>query len=85
MQAAMYYKMVEHVYLSKPEYHDYKITFRFVVVDPYMQIAPIRVSDETMKEWLTKTEEMISRANFHFENKSFELPYEFLVNNEVVL
>jgi hypothetical protein len=83
MQAAMYYKMVESVYLSKPEYADYKITFRFVVVDPYMQIAPIKVSDETMKEWLVKTDEMISRANFHFENKSFELPYEFLVNNEI--
>jgi hypothetical protein len=85
MQAAMYYKMVEHVYLSKPEYADYNISFRFVVVDPYMQIAPIRVSDETMKEWLVKTDEMLQRANFHFENKSFELPYEFLVNGEIVL
>lgn len=85
MQAAIYYKLVEHVYLSQPAYADYKITFRFVVVDPYMQIAPIRVSDETMVEWLQKTSEMIDKANFHFEKKSFELPYEFLVNNEVVL
>jgi hypothetical protein len=85
MQAAMYYKMVENVYLSKAEYADYKITFRFVVVDPYMQIAPIKVSDDTMKEWLVKTDEMLDRANFHFENKSFELPYEFLVNGEIVL
>jgi hypothetical protein len=38
-----------------------------------------------MKEWLVKTDEMILRANFHFENKSFELPYEFLVNGEIVL
>jgi hypothetical protein len=85
MQAAIYYMLVEHVYLSQPAYADYKISFRFVVVDPYMQIAPIRVSDETMQEWLVKTKEKIAQANYHFENKSFELPYEFLINNEIVL
>ena len=81
MQAAIYYMLVEHVYLSQPAYADYKISFIFVVVDPYMQIAPIRVSDETMQEWLVKTKEKIAQANYHFENKSFELPYEFLINN----
>ena len=85
MQAAIYYMLVEHVYLSQPAYADYKISFRFVVVDPYMQIAPIRVSDETMQEWLVKTKEKIAQANYHFENKSFELPYEFLINKEIVL
>ena len=85
MQAAIYYMLVEHVYLSQPAYADYKISFRFVVVDPYMQIAPIRVSDETMQEWLVKTREKIAQANYHFENKSFELPYEFLINKEIVL
>lgn len=85
MQAAIYYMLVEHVYLSQPAYADYKISFRFIVVDPYMQIAPIRVSDETMQEWLVKTREKIAQANYHFEHKSFELPYEFLINNEIVL
>jgi hypothetical protein len=85
MQAAIYHMLVEHVYLSQPAYADYKISFRFVVVDPYMQIAPIRVSDETMQEWLVKTKEKIAQANYHFENKSFELPYEFLINKEIVL
>lgn len=85
MQAAIYYMLVEHVYLSQPAYAGYKISFRFIVVDPYMQIAPIRVSDETMQEWLIKTKEKIAHANYHFENKSFELPYEFLINKEIVL
>lgn len=85
LQAAMYHKLVEHVYLSRPEYKDFKITFRFVVVDPYMQIAPIRISDETMQKWIELLDDKLQQANYHFQNKSFELPYEFLINSEVVL
>jgi hypothetical protein len=85
LQAAMYYKLVEHVYLSRPEYKNFKIVFRFVVVDPYMQIAPIRVSDEKMQEWLNILDEMLAQAVHHFQTKDFELPYEFLINSEVVL
>lgn len=85
LQAAIYYMLVEHVYLSQPKYADYQITFRFIVVDPYMQIAPIKVSDETMQQWVENAIEKFQQANFHFEKKSFELPYEFLVNSEVVL
>jgi hypothetical protein len=77
----MYKKLVEHVYLSQPEYADYKITFRFIVVDSLMQIAPIKVTDETMKVWDEKLEEEIKKANFHFDTKNFDLPYEFLINN----
>ena len=85
LQAAMYYKLVEHVYLSRPEYKNFKIVFRFVVVDPYMQIAPIRVSDEKMQEWLNILDKMLAQAVHHFETRDFELPYEFLINREVVL
>lgn len=85
LQAAMYHKLVENVYLSRPEYKDFKITFRFVVVDSYMQIAPIRVSDETMQEWLNVLDERLKEANHHFLTRDFELPYQFLINSEVVL
>lgn len=85
MQASMYHMLVEHVYLSRPEYADYKIVFRFIVVDPYMQIAPIRISEEMMAEWKQATIKKLHEANFHFVTKNFELPYEFLINNEMVL
>jgi hypothetical protein len=85
LQAAIYHRLVEHVYLSRPEYKDFKIVFRFVVVDPYMQIAPIRVSDEKMQEWLNILDEKLAQAVHHFETRDFELPYEFLINTEVVL
>lgn len=85
LQGAMYHKLVEHVYLSRPEYSDYKITFRFVVVDPYMQIAPIRISDETMSTWRNVLDAKLAEADHHFKQRDFNLPYEFLINNEVVL
>lgn len=85
LQAAIYYRLVEHVYLSRPEYKDFTITFRFVVVDPYMQIAPIRVSALKMQEWLEILDQKLLQAAYHFEQKEFDLPYEFLTNTEVVL
>lgn len=81
LQAPMYKKLVEHVYLSQPQYADFKIVFRFIVADPYMQIASIKIKDETMKEWEEKLDHEITKANYHFANKNFDLPYEFLVNN----
>jgi hypothetical protein len=84
LQAAMYKKLVEHVYLSQPKYADYNIVFRFVVVDSLMQIAPIKVTDETMKEWEERLEIEIKKADYHFDNKNFDLPYEFLINNNEI-
>lgn len=81
IQAAMYKKLVEHVYLSHPKYADYKIVFRFLVVDPFMQIAPIRISDETMKTWTEMTDKLLEEAAYHFKEKNFELPYNFITNN----
>ena len=85
MQASMYYMLVYNVYLSKPEYNDYKFEFRFIVIDNYLQIAPIRVSDKTLTEWVVKTQKLLNQADYHFSNRSFDLPYQFLINNELVL
>ena len=46
-----------------------------------MQIAPIRVSDDTLKEWEERADKLLDEAKFHFETKNFELPYKFIVNN----
>jgi hypothetical protein len=77
--------LVCNVYLFKPEYHGYTFEFRFIVVDNYLQIAPIRVSTETLKEWVKKTQVLLDQAHYHFDNKNFDLPYEFLINDEIVL
>jgi hypothetical protein len=85
MQASMYYMLVQNVYLSKPEYADYKFEFRFIVIDNYLQIAPIKVSEKTLKEWVTKTQTLLDQAHYHFDTRDFDLPYQFLINSELVL
>ena len=46
IQAAMYYKLVSG--LPQVQENEYKIEFRFIVVDPYMQVKSFKVSNETM-------------------------------------
>lgn len=83
IQAAFYKMLAEKLFLSRPEYKDFKITFRFIVADSYMQIAPIKVSDETMAKWEEDAKKLLSEAAYHFNEKNFELPYEFLMNKEL--
>jgi hypothetical protein len=83
MQASIYYVLVQNVYLSQPQFADYDFEFRFIVIDPYMQVAPIKISDTTLATWVRDTNAKLNEAAYHFENKNFDLPYQFLVNNEL--
>lgn len=85
LQASIYRILVENTYKSMEQYKDWDIEFRFIVIDPYMQIAPIKVSESTMDEWMIKTKEVLRKANYHFQERSFELPYEFLLNKELTI
>jgi hypothetical protein len=83
MQASIYNTLVKNVYLNNPKYKDYTFEFRFIVIDPYMQVAPIKISDTTLEVWNTDTYKKLAEAKYHFENKNFDLPYAFLINNEL--
>jgi hypothetical protein len=86
IQAAIYRKLVAHVYGSKPEYADWNLVYRFIVVDKYCQTGVIRITTETLDEWEKETDILLEQANYHFEHKDFKLPYEFLINdNELVI
>ena len=85
MQASIYYMLVNNVYLSQPQFTDYEFEFRFIVVDPYMQVAPIKISSTTLAIWVRDTEAKLQEAAYHFENRNFDLPYQFLANNELVI
>jgi hypothetical protein len=83
MQAAIYYKLVKSVFLSTPKYADYNFEFRFIVIDQYMQVGAIKVSNSSLKMWEIDAEHKLEEAQYHFENRNFDLPYQFLVNNEL--
>lgn len=74
MQAAIYKMIVDSI--KQTTYGvDYPVEFRFLVVDPYMQIAPMKVSDETMAKYMELTLDALRIANEHFTKKDFSLPY----------
>lgn len=83
IQASMYYTLVKSVYLNTPKYADYDFEFRFIVIDSYMQVGAIKISSDTLRLWTSDTIAKLQEAVYHFENRNFDLPYVFLVNNEL--
>jgi len=83
MQAALYRLLVNHIKETTFGV-DYPVEFRFIVVDPYMQIAPIRISEETMESWTLKLNDELDKANYHFKERDFSLPYKFLKGENVI-
>lgn len=84
MQAALYVRLVDNIKQTTFGV-DYPCEFRFVVVDPFMQAAPIRIGAESMSKWSSDLDQMLKKAQFHLSNKCFSLPYEFLQETEYEL
>lgn len=80
LQAAIYKMIVDNVKMTTYGV-DYPVEFRFLVVDPYMQIAPFRVSEKSMEEYMESTIDALDMADRHFRNKDFTLPYHTLITS----
>ena len=87
IQAAMYFEMIRVMYADKEEYKGWSMVYRFIVVDTYGQTASVKISDETMAQWIVQTEEILQKVKYHFDNRDFTLPYNFLINenHELIL
>ncbi len=57
----------------------WKIVFNFIVVDKYQQVYCFEVSRPTMKLWMDKLRETMIVADWHYSNKSFDLPHQFCI------
>ena len=76
LQAALYAKLVyENVDESMK---DFTILFNFVVIDKYNQVYVFEVMSTTLAEWAELSNEVLTKANYHYTNKDYSLPYEFL-------
>ena len=69
LQAAIYCKLV-FANLAENE-QEYNILFKFVV----------DVTDETLTDWASALEDVIERASYHYTEKNYSLPYDFLLGN----
>lgn len=81
IQAAMYVNIVKHSILDKKDDGaEWNIVFHFIVIDQYKQVYPFEVTTETMTDWLTRLEEKLHEAAFHYRERFYDLPYKFAMS-----
>jgi hypothetical protein len=83
MQAAIYVTMAATVYKELIE-KGYNVKFHFVVIDRAFQTYAFPVSSSTLSNWANRLFEVIDKANWHYSNKSYELPYDFATGSVVL-
>lgn len=71
LQAAIYHTLVKNTYAVND------IEFGFLVIDKYQQVYYFQVSDDTMKEWLSRLESKLKTVNYHYSSRNYTLPYDF--------
>jgi hypothetical protein len=76
LQAAIYDFMIRDRFRQVPG--DWKFVFTFIVVDKYNQTYCFQVSESTMMEWGIKLVEKANEFKYHYEERSYSLPYAFL-------
>jgi hypothetical protein len=79
LQAAIYKKLIEALIPAIKE-EGFEIEVAFIVYDAYQQVYRFLVSSETMEKWEAELTEKLEDFNYHFQNKNFDLPKEFLLN-----
>jgi hypothetical protein len=79
LQAAIYSLLV--VKNVDENQQKYKIIFKFVVIDKYDQVYVFPVSEETLVRWMTSLKEALQRANHHYSERKYDLPYDFATGN----
>jgi hypothetical protein len=78
LQAAIYTSLVVTKY-SHLINQGYDLKFNFVVIDKNYSVYPFEVSEQTLNLWLGKLEEALNKAEWHYINKRYDLPYEFAI------
>lgn len=77
LQAAIYTMLVKSQFnISFDE-----IEFNFCVIDKYKQVKCFPVDSFTLSSWRIKAEEIFKKANWHYTNRDFTLPYDIIHSN----
>jgi len=77
LQAIIYCSLVANKFKDKIELDGYEFKFHFVVIDKMFQTYAFPVSDNTLKNWLNRLNQAMDKAEWHYVNKRYDLPYEF--------
>ena len=82
LQAAIYCKLV-YENLDESE-KDYSIIYKFAVIDSYKQIYVFDVSSETLSIWTEGLRDVLTVAEYHYNERKYTLPYEFLAKKVIL-
>jgi len=82
LQAAIYSKLVYENH--KEQCNNYKILFKFIVIDKYKQVYIFDVSEPTIQQWVERLDNVLKVANYHYTNAKYNLPYKFLAGKVVL-
>ena len=77
LQAIIYCSLVANQFKDRIELEGYQFKFHFVVIDRMFQTYSFPVSDSTLTVWLNRLNESLKKAEWHYVNKSYDLPYDF--------
>jgi len=76
MQAAIYSTIIAIKFIHLID-KGYELKFHFVVIDKSYQVYAFPVSENTLSSWFNRLTDTLEKANWHYINKSYDLPYEF--------
>jgi len=80
MQAVIYCTMVT-AHFQDLVNDGYEMKFHFVVIDKMFQTYAFPVSDSTLAIWFDRLMKVLDKAQWHYENNKFDLPYEFATDS----
>lgn len=83
LQCIMYLVMATY-HFDKLIDQGYDIDFHFVVIDRFYQTYAFPVTKSTLEIWLNRFKTTLETAEWHYVNRSFDLPYSF-AKGEVTL
>jgi hypothetical protein len=75
---AIIYRILAMSFLKDVIDDSWTIEIRFIVVDKYNQYYAFPVSEQSLVQWNKDTVEALNKAKYHYENKDYSLPWEFL-------
>jgi hypothetical protein len=76
LQAVIYCSLVATTYAKLIE-NGYDMQFHFITIDSSFQSYAFPVSNDTIATWFDRLEESLKKALWHYETKSYDLPYDF--------
>jgi hypothetical protein len=84
LQCVVYMIMISGLYPKLIEENKYQVKFHFVVIDRAFQTYSFPVTETTLNKWLDRFKTVLETAEWHYVNRSYDLPYEFAKGNVVL-